>query len=240
MGARPRASAELRATATATILQYRLGDAAAQSRARVAAALETTTTLAPLALVLVLLQRLGYAGAPFVLVSAALAGLSALRGVLAYRRLVRRLRHFEVTVSEDALTVETRTARFTAPRARIARIVELPGRFGGLRLIISKLTISPKDADVQPNRDEVPERVDIPRGGERFGDVRAALEGWCAITRARRLGRVVWVAIVGLVVGGVFFLPFFFEAALAGRSRLVAIALVLGLWFVLRFVIRRR
>ena len=189
--------------------------------------------LAPLALVLVLLHRLGYAGgAPLALAGAALVVLSAVRARLKYQALVRRLQRFAVTIDDGDLVVETADARLVAPRASIARIAEIPGRFGGLRIDLLGTVSTSAEAG------GAPERLDIPRGGERFGEVRAALEAWCAIVRAKRRGRVVWLSMGVVVVGGIFFLPFFLEAI--GRSKPVVIALVVGTWVVLRLMVRRR
>jgi hypothetical protein len=226
MGARQRAP-------SGVTIRYELGEAAAASRARATAIIDTFGVLAPLALVVALLYRLGYAGGvPLAVACGALAVLSVVRGGLAYQRLVRRLRRFRVVVGEAELSVETASHELTAPRAAIARVVELPGRFGGLRVELSGTVAT------SPSAGSAPERVDIPRGGERFGDVRAALEAWCGIARAPRRGRVVWIALGVLVVTGIFFLPFALEAL--GRSKPLAIALVVATWVGLRAIVRRR
>jgi hypothetical protein len=210
------------------MVRYRLGEQASRSRARATAALEAAAVLAPMLLVLALIHSMRYAGTgALALVAGALVVLAAVRAALVHARLLRRLQRFEVTLDGDVLAVDTATARLSAPRAAVKRVVELGGALGGLRIELA----TEKDP-------RLPDRIDVPRGGEGFGELRAALEAWCGVERAKRRGRLLWIAVGFLVVAVIFFLPFALDDA--ARSRWVALAVVLGAWIVLRLLVQRR
>jgi hypothetical protein len=209
-------------------LAYELGDVAARGRARWTALLGTAAALGPVVLVVVLVQKLGYAAQPWAMAAiAALGALALARGAASYARLGRRLRAFRVAVDEDELTVRTVSAELRVRRDAIVRVTELEGALGGLRVMLRD------DGD-----DAIPERIDIPRGGASYGELRARLASWRPIERAPRRGFVARFAIGAAVVAGIFFLPFVFEDFVV-RSKIVAIALVLALWLVARFMTRR-
>lgn len=217
-------------------LEYRLGDAAARTRARSTALLAAASALAPLALVVVLLQRLGYAsGAVLIALVSAIVVLAAARSALTYRKLSRYLAGLSLVSRDDTLVVDTPDARLTIPRASVKRIIELAGALGGLRLEL----VDGEGAGEADDDEKMPSRIDVPRGGERFGELRELLESWCAVERAPRRSRLVWMGVAIVIVGALFFLPFALEDFFA-KSRVAAIALVLGTWGAMRFIMRRR
>ena len=220
------------------VVRYELGEPVARSRARATAALATAAALAPVALVVVLLRRLGYGVDPrhsawVAAILGVLALLMVTRGFAAYRRSRRFLAAFRVAVGDDELAVETPFARMRVPRAAVARVVDLDGALGGLRLELREM-LPAGDAAAS----DIPERLDIPRGGEKFGELRARLGAWRTIERAPRRSRAARVAIGATIVVGIFFLPFVLED-FVGRSKLVALALVLGVWLATRLLTRR-
>jgi hypothetical protein len=79
----------------------------------------------------------------------------------------------------------------------------------------------------------------VPRGGEGYADVRARLESWGPVERRGRRGPAVRLAIAVVVVAGIFFVPFLLDDFVA-RSKLVAAALVVGTWLVMRTAMRGR
>lgn len=211
------------------VVEYRLGEEAALRRARGTALVQLAAGLAPIALVVVLLHKLGFViGGVAAAVIAAMVLLAAAQGIAGYRRVGRALRSFTARLTPAGLEVRTHAIEATAQREAIQRVVEIDGRFGGLRVELEPSKIGEED----------PERLDIPRGGERFGDLRAALEAWCGVQRAPRRGRAVRVGVGVLVVAAIFFLPFVM-GGLVERSKPLALGLVLGLWVALRFVVRR-
>ncbi len=209
-------------------VRYELGDAAARVRARWTALLGTAASLGPVALVVVIVQKMGWAAQPWIAAGTALlATLALVRGVASYLRLRRRLRAFRVAVDGDELTVKTASAELRVRREAIERVTELDGALGGMRIALRD------DGD-----DTLPERIDIPRGGAAYVDLRAALGAWRAIERTPRRGTAARVAIGAAVVGAIFFLPFVFEDFVV-RSKGVALVLVLAMWLAARMVARR-
>jgi hypothetical protein len=218
------------------VIRYRLGHDAAVSRARATALVGAANVLAPVLLIVVLLHKLGFGPwargaqpnwATWTVVGlvTALAALALVRAIVVYRRLLGHLGAFEVTLEGDVVTVETPSARLTVPRTAIARATEVPGTFGGLRLELAA-------------SEDAPDRVEIPRGGERFGELRARIEAWRAVEPARRRGRAARLAIGAVIVVAIFFLPFVLDDFF-GRSRLLALVLVVGLWLAMRVLTRR-
>jgi hypothetical protein len=200
--------------------------------------LATAAALAPVALVVVLLRKLGYGADPrqstwFAVGLGVLSVLLIARGFATYRRSRRFLAAFRVAVAEEELVVETPFARMRVPRAAIARVLDLDGALGGLRLELREMLPAGDAGDA-----DIPERIDIPRGGERFGELRAQLAAWQPVERAPRRSRAMRLAIGAAIVMGIFFLPFVLED-FVGRSKLVALGLVLGLWLATRLLTRR-
>jgi len=209
-------------------VRYELGDAASAARARWTAALETAATLGPIALVVVIVQKLHWTAEAWVpLGVGALCALAIARGVASYLRLRRRLRAFRVTIEDGALCVKTASAELRVRREAVAKVTELEGALGGMRVMLRD------DGD-----DTLPERVDIPRGGAAYATLRAELSAWCAIERQPRRGVVARLVIGAAVVAAIFFLPFFFEDFVV-RSKGLALALVLAMWLAARLVTRR-
>ena len=211
------------------MIRYRLGDAEATRRARWASVVRALSALAPIALAIVLLHRLGWAPTPaFRAIAAVLVALVATRAALGYSRTLRRLRTLVVTVNDEDIHVENASDGYSILRQRVARIVEVGGSLGGLRV-----------ESMPDGRSGVVFEAHVPRGGEGYADVRGRLEGWRAIERRGRRGPAMRVGVGVAVVGAIFFVPFLLEDFVA-RSKLVAAALVAGMWLVTRVVTRGR
>jgi len=210
-------------------VEYRLGARAAARRAVGTAVVRAVTALAPVALAVVLLERFGgSASAPFWAVVVAIVALVVARAVVAQAAARRRLAAMVVTVGDDGVRVQALRDACAVERARVARIVEVEGALGGLRV------------ESEPDRATgVVDVVHVPRGGEGYAQVRARLERWRPLERHGRRGPAVRLAIGALVVAGIFFVPFFVEDFLA-RSKLGAAALVLAMWVVMRLAVRGR
>jgi hypothetical protein len=159
-------------------VEYRLGDAVATRRARTTAAFGAGASLAPVLFAVVLAHRLGWGpNLAFWLVAAALIALVAVRAFVAYGALLRRLRTLVATVSDDAIRVATVRGASAVSRARVARIVDVEGVLGGIRV------------------ESVPDAVtgvvsiaQVPSGGVRFAEVRLRLASWRALERRGRRG----------------------------------------------------
>jgi hypothetical protein len=217
-------------------VEYRLGDAEATRRARAAAALGAGASIAPVVFAVVLLRRLGWAPTlAFWLVAAALVALVVVRAAVSYGALARRLRRLVVTVSDDE--IRAATARdgdglgngngTVIPRARVARIVEIQGALGGIRV------------ESLPDASGAVSVAQVPRGGARFAEVRARLEPWRSMERRGRRGPAMRLAFGAAIVAAIFFAPFLLEDFVAS-SKLVAAGLVAGMWVVMRGAIRPR
>jgi hypothetical protein len=211
------------------VTRYRLGAAAAKRRARAAAFVRALTALAPVLLAAELLPRLGLAptGA-FSAVAVALVALVVVRTIVQYGTTKRRLVSLLVTVSDDAIVAETPAEVLTIARARVARVVEVDGPLGGIRV-----ESAPDGAT------GVVLVASVPRGGDGFGEVRAHLELWRAIERRTRRGAGVRLLLGVAVVGALFFLPFVLDDFVA-RSKLLASSLVLVTWAAIRWTMRGR
>jgi hypothetical protein len=210
------------------IVANRLGDAAATRRARMTVAVGVVMSLAPVILAVVLLTKLApQPTTAFWLVAAALGLLLVARALIAYGATHRRLRALTVTVCEDQIRFEAARDTCTIGRERVRRIVEVDGALGGIRV------------ESQPDPDSgVVSIVQVPRGGEAFGDVRDRLERWVPIERRGRRGPAVRFGVGAVVVIGIFFVPFLFDDFVA-RSKLVAAGLIAGMWIAMRAVLKR-
>ncbi len=212
-----------------SVIRYELGAAAARRRATAGSAIGAATALAPVVLALELVPRLGWSPTGmFWAVAAAIGALVVARTASQYSTTRRRLGALRVTLDEDAIVTATPSDTLTIPRARIARIVEIHGALGGLRV----------ESEPDPVRGVVLV-ASIPRGGDRFGDVRAGLERWRPIERRPRLGVGIRVLSGAGVVAAVFFLPFLLDDFVA-QSKVVAAVLVLLAWAVARWTMRGR
>jgi hypothetical protein len=214
------------------VIRYRLGAAPAARRARNSAAVAAVASLAPIVLTLVLLGKLGWqptgpASVVLWVLSALVAVLVVVRAAVAYGAARRRLGALVVTLDGDHIRMEAARNACTIERARVARVVEVAGALGGLRV----------ESEPDP-RTGVVSVVRVPRGGDAFGDVRARLEAWRPLERRGRRGPAVRLALGAIVVVGIFFVPFLLDDFVA-RSKLVAAGLVVAMWLVMRVVIRR-
>jgi hypothetical protein len=215
-----------------SLIRYRLGAPAARRRALAAAVVGATVAVAPLLLGLELLPhlpRLTWAPAgTFWVVAGGLGVLVAVRTVLQYQTSRRRLGALTVTLDDDSITTETPSESLTIARGRVARIVEVDGELGGVRI----------ESEPDP-RSGVVLLASVPRGGDGFGDLRAKLEQWRAIERRPRWGAGVRLLFGVGVVAAVFFLPFLLDDFVA-RSRVVAAGLVVLAWVLARRTMRGR
>jgi hypothetical protein len=211
------------------IVRYQLGDAAVDRRASAAAIVGGVTALAPILLTIELLPRVGVVP-PAVLwpVGAAIVALIVTRTLVHRASLRRRLAGMRITIDDDAIATETARDSLTIPRTMVARIVEIDGALGGVRV---ESVPDPRSGDVLV--------ASVPRGGEGFGDARAALERWRPIERRARPGVGVRLLFGVVVVAAVFFLPFVLDDLVA-RSRFIALGLVLVAWAVTRWTMRSR
>ncbi len=211
------------------VTRYRLGAAAATRRARAAALVRALTALAPVLLAAELLPRLGLAPtAAFWAITVALVALVVVRAVVQFGTTKRRLASLVVTLNDDAIVAETPAEALTIARVRVARIVEVDGPLGGIRV------------ESEPDgATGVVLVASLPRGGDGFGEVRARLELWRAIERRTRRGAGVRLLLGVAVVGAMFFLPFVLDDFVA-RSKLLASVLVLVTWAAIRWTMRGR
>jgi hypothetical protein len=177
----------------------------------------------------VLLRRLGWGpNFAFWAVAVALAALVAVRSAVSYGAMRRRLRALVIAVSSEGVRASTTRHASTIARGRVARIVEVEGSLGGLRVESQPDAASGEVAIVH-----------VPRGGANFAEVRACLERWRAIERRGRRGPAVRFAIGAAMVVAIFFTPFLLEDFVA-RSKLIAAALVIGMWAAMRAALRMR
>jgi hypothetical protein len=212
-----------------SVIRYQLGAPAAKRRAAVASGIGAATTLAPVVLALELVPRLGVPPSGiFWALAMAIAALIVARTASQYATAKRRLAALRVTLDDQFIATENARDTLTIARGEVARIVEIAGALGGVRV------------ETRPDRRTgVVLVATVPRGGESFGDVRAALEQWRPIERRPRLGLGVRVLFGAGVVAAIFFLPFLLDD-LVGRSKAVAVALVLLAWAITRWVMRGR
>jgi hypothetical protein len=211
------------------VILYRLGDAAATRRARAMAAVGALASLAPVAMAAVLLDKLdvpGASGGAFWWVAGALGLLVGVRAAVGYDVASKRLRALVVTLEDERIRMETGRVAATVERAAVARIVEIGGPLGGLRV--------ESRPDKQTGTVAV---VRVPRGGEAFGEVRARLEQWRPVERRGRRPAMARVALGVFVVAAIFFLPFVLDDFIA-RSRILAALAVAGMWLAVRRVLR--
>ena len=189
----------------------------------------------PGALVAVLVAGQGVLQNEMVWIAAgALLALAAVRVVMTYQRLVRQLSRFSVHVemSENAKSLAVRAgARTIALRPEsIERLVEIGGSLGGVRLYIAE----------SDRVGEVPARIDVPRGGSGFPILLRALITFAPEARfepPKPRSRVVRVVRGVGVVAALFFLPFF-AVDFVHRSRLLAYALALLVFVIVRAALR--
>lgn len=211
------------------VIRYRLGDAEAIRRARAAAVVRASTSLAPIVLAIVILRRLGWApGVVFWSITCLLVVLVVTRAVVGYSTVRRKLRALVVTLSDEDIHADTASDGYSIARSRVARVVEIEGSLGGLRV-----------ESVPDGHNGVVFEVQVPRGGLGYADVRGRLESWRPIERRGRRGPALRLTMGALVVAGIFFVPFLMEDFVA-RSKVVAATLVAGTWIAMRVAMRPR
>ena len=143
-------------------VRYALAPRVIVTRARVVAASGGAIAVAPAWLVVVLLAQLGLTSRPVALGLAVAVGLvGAARASIEYVRARKRLSTLAIDVEGDGIVVTSARGKTLVPATAIARIVEIEGDYGGLR--------------VELVDGSVPSRFDVPRGGEAFGELRAWL-----------------------------------------------------------------
>jgi hypothetical protein len=214
------------------LIHYRLGDRAATRRAAASALVGAATALAPVVLGIVVLERMGRGwsslGGAFWVVVLAILALIGVRTAVQYGVARRRLWSLRVTVGDDEIATADAGDGYAIARDRVARIVEIDGALGGVRV----------ESEPDP-RSGVVFVANVPRGGDGFGDVRARLATWRAIERRSRGGPAVRLAVGVAIVAAIFFLPFVLDD-FVGQSRFLAAALVLAAWAVMRWTMRQR
>jgi len=193
-------------------MRYALAPRTIAARARMVALSGAAVAVAPAWLVLVLVAQLGLASRVVVVaVAAAVGALGVARAVVGHAHAKRRLAALAVDADGDAeLRVSSIRGVTRVPAAAIARVVEVDGAYGGLRV------------ELVP--ESVPSRFDVPRGGEAFGELRSWLASRVPIERAARRGLFARVALIAGVVLALFFAPFVVADARGSR---VAVAIVL-------------
>jgi len=214
-------------------VEYRLSPDAVLSRARASAALATASSIAPAVFTVLALYKMDLVPKAYLaIVLGLLTLLAAARIAFGYTQLKKHLAAFVVRLTDDpddVLMIDTRRGRFDIPRPSITRVREIDGALVGLRVELKKGWDGDTDS---------PELVDIPRGGMGFGELRASLDRIKPVERPRKNSRIARIAVAVLVVAGIFFLPFFLDD-LFGRSKMLAVGLVLVVWVGLRVVVRR-
>jgi hypothetical protein len=211
--------------------RYRLADAAIARRALVGALAETVSATAPPLFVLLVLARLAVAPPQYLAAGAALlVVLAVARAWTSQKRLRRHLKQFVVEVGPLDVVINTLRGEHRIPRPAIERIREVPGVLGGLRLDL---------AAGWDGKDDSPELVDVPRGGQGFAELRAALEDVRPLESPKRGRRQLRLVLFVVVVASIFFVPFALDM-IGGQSRLIALAVVLGVWVGMRLLLRPR
>lgn len=210
---------------------YRLAAPAIARRALFGTLAETVSATAPPLFVLLVLGRLDVAPPRYLAAGAVLLVVLAIaRGWTTQKRLTRHLKHFAVEVGPLDVVIGTLRGEHRVPRPAIERIREIPGVLGGLRLDL---------AEGWDGKDDSPELVDVPRGGQGFAELRTALEDIRPLEAPKRGRRELRIAVFVLVVASIFFVPFALDM-IGGQSRLIALAVVLAVWVGMRLLLRPR
>ncbi len=211
------------------MISYQLGALAATRRARAAVAVGVTAALAPLTLAGTLLRRFAWTHTvAFWTVAGAIGVLVMVRAVAQYAATKRRFHALRVVLDDEGIATRTNSDAYSIPRARVARIVEIDGALGGLRI------------ESEPEiGDGLVIVASVPRGGEAFAEVRARLERWHVIERKRKHGPARRLLAGALVVAAIFFLPFVLDD-IAARSNFAVALFIAVAWIGTRWILRGR
>lgn len=217
--------------AAKTPFRYRLAAPAIARRALLGALAETVSATAPPLFVLLVLGRLAVALPQYLAAGAGLLVVLALaRAWTTRQRLRRHLKNFVVEVRPLEVVIGTLGGEYRVPRPAIERIRDIPGTLGGLRLELM---------EGWDGKDDSPELVDVPRGGQGFAELRAALEDVRPLEAPKRGRRALRIAVFVVVIVSIFFVPFVLDM-IGNQSRLIALAVVLAVWVGMRVLLRPR
>jgi hypothetical protein len=241
MGARQREAAATLSAEGSPPLVYRLSEPDLRRRARVTAWVNGGAALVPALLVLVVVGRFGLTTSRMLWVGLGLvSALFLIRVAVARQALLRRLRALTFEFRDDGVRVLTLYARYDFSRDEIERALDIEGELGGVRLVCLRpagrgVGAGPPGAIPVLDR---PRQIDIPRGGDRFGEVREVIGSWRPLVRPPRRGRIVRIAVGVSAIGLIFFFPFVADG-LSVRGRVLAAVFIVGIWFALRAALRR-
>lgn len=210
---------------------YGLDGSIARKRALAGAAAGTIATVGPVIFGIILLLR---TGTPLdktivIAVCGAIGVLAIIRLTVAYGRMKADLSRLKIEVTPEALEVETRRKKHRVPKDAVESITEIPGWLGGLRINLVEGWDGTRSS---------PEYLDVPRGGDGFGELRSALETWKPVDLPKKRGRIARVAIGVAIVLGLFFVPF--VVADLGQFPMMAAAMVLVGIVAMRIALSRR
>ncbi len=210
--------------ASGTRIAYVLAPRAIERRARAIGAWRAAATAAPALLVVVLVAQLGTApGAWLAGFGAAMVALTVARALAESRAAMRRLAQLTIEADDAGLLVRTAGGEARVEPRAIAGAIEHEGALGGLSLAL--------------RGEDLPSRMDVPRGGDGFAELRARIASWAPIERPPRRGKIARLALGVAIVAGVFFAPFVLDDARG--SRVAVAALVLAAWGGMRLLVSR-
>ncbi len=205
-------------------MRYVLAPRSVSVRAGVVSASSAAAAVAPAWLVIVLARELGLvARAPAIGLAVAIGLLGLARGLLLRRRAARRLAALAIEIDGEEMTVRTIGEAVRIPASAIARVSDIGGAYGGLRIELAGAGL--------------PARFDVPKGGDTFADLRAWLLAHAPLTQAPRRRRVPRIALAGAVVLTLFFIPF--VVADVRGSRVAIALLLLAAWAAMRAIAAR-
>ncbi|MBV9945507.1 MAG: hypothetical protein JOZ69_01510 [Myxococcales bacterium] len=150
-----------------------------------------------------------------------------MRGAVAYGAARRRLGALSFVATEGDIRAESPRESYGIDRGEVARITEIQGPLGGLRI-----ESRPRRGGRRSRSSTCPAGVTTSASCVRTSSDGGRSSGAVAGTRsfASRLA--------ASVVAAIFFVPFLLEDFVA-QSKAAAAALVLGTWLVMRAVLRR-
>jgi len=202
-------------------LHYSLAPRVVVRRARALALAGGMIAVAPAWLVLALAVQLGIASRTAAYAVTAVVGLLGVtRAIVTFARARRRLAALHIDADAEGLTVTGERGPLRVQGHAITRALEVEGRYGGLRL------------EIAAGPQSVPSRIDVPRGGESFGELRARIAAWSPLARPPRRPAWARALLAVAVVLALFFVPF--AVADARGTRVAAAILLLVTWGLIR------